>query len=269
MKNSLHLIIAAATISVFPLAASAQTTLAGSFLMQTGSGTGLESVIEASRTTGGSPDTQGAVGGDVGLLAGTAIGVSGYAGLNYTNFSFISNYTNMNRFGGAGGAFITWDFDFSTYLAGKTIGTGAGESSFAVDLDYLNRRSTLGGEEGFFYISTNGSGLTLDTTLVTAMTPGDGETAVANASEYALIGTIAALSGSGTDSYDITSFLANSSDGLVRVAYFDQSFGAGISTQNMSGIVETINIPEPATVSGFFAVGALAFVVVYRNRRRA
>ncbi|WOO43408.1 PEP-CTERM sorting domain-containing protein [Rubellicoccus peritrichatus] len=269
MKKSLQLIIAAATISVFPLAASAQT-LAGSFLMQTGSGTGLDSTIETSRTTGGNVDTRGAVAGDVGLLAGTVMGSGGYTGLNFANFSFTSNYTNMNRFGGAGGAFITWDFDFSTYLAGKTIGTGAGESSFAVDVNYAGRREGAGGNDGVFYISfNNGSGLTLDTTLVTDMTPGDGATAVMNASNYTSIGTIPGGTGSGSASYDITSFLADSTDGRVRVAYFDDSFSAAISVQNASGIVETINIPEPATVSGFFAVGALVFAAIYRSRRRA
>lgn len=266
MKKSLQLIIAAATISVFPLAASAQTTLAGSFLLEGGTGTDLPSFVEPARTASGNLDTRGAVAGDVGGLAGNPI-IVGYNGIDYSNFSFITVFRDMNRFGGALGGLLTWDFDFSTFLSGKTIGTGAGESSFAVDLDYSDRRADA--LQGVFYISTNGSGLTLDETLMTSLNPGDGVTVVGDAAEYAQIGTLPANVQAGTANFDITSFLANSSDGKVRIAYLDNSFRGSIGFQNMSGIVETVNIPEPATVSGFFAVGALAFVVVYRSRRRA
>ena len=77
-----------------------------------------------------------------------------------------------------------------------------------------------------------------------------------------------ANAGSGVLSVDLTSDLATiaGGDGLIRIAYLEREFRGDIRLQNESGLVETVVVPEPTTLSllGLLGIAGLAL----RNRSR-
>lgn len=253
-----------------------------------------------------------------------------YQGAWVRNFTNNTVFREVNRFGNdRSGGLLTWDYDLSTYLTGKMIGTSGGESSFKLDVFWGERRTQTGsggGRDGRFFISVNDGSLVLDTTDVADITPsqhlanalvtdrqetdifGDGvvggddflgiqrqgvvgpgvakwvdqygSTSSPNPN-YQQIGVLPfdavvdftdPITGrTGTQiSFDITDYLANSTDKVIRLAYLETEFRGDIAFNAGSGIVETVNpavsaIPEPSTLMlGVLVMGGLQGI--RRNR---
>ncbi len=222
----------------------------------------------ATRTVGGVVETRGSIAGTVSVMAGHEAGTSSYNGTDIRTFSGVSQYNNFNRFGGvigddgAAAGLIVWDYDLSGYLGGLTVGTGAGETQFSLDLDYTSR----GPQTGNWYVSYTGDGLTRDTTDITTQSVGGTASGLANialATDTSLYKSILSLSdGSGLASVDLTSELASiaAGDGLLRVAYLDSNFRGDILLQGVSGLVATVSaIPEPSSLAGLSLLGSVLF----------
>ncbi|MEN1679619.1 MAG: PEP-CTERM sorting domain-containing protein [Planctomycetota bacterium] len=255
-----RLLIAAVLAACLLQATSARAELlVGSFLLELNQTLGIDQQSFsdlATRTGNGNVETRGQVEGSVDVMAGQEVGTSSYTGAGIRNFSFVTQYNDLNRFGSeVNGGLVTFDFDFSSFLAGKNIGASLGQSAYSIELDYTGRRSS-GGSTGQWFISYNGGGLTLDTTDITSHTVGGNASGVENGelvrntSLYKPVLTLPAAVASGTASVDITSDIATiaAGDGAIRVAYFNGEFRGDTLIQNVSGIVETTVIPEPGSL---------------------
>ncbi|MGC6427786.1 MAG: PEP-CTERM sorting domain-containing protein [Akkermansiaceae bacterium] len=257
-------------LSIVMLPAANAAILVGSFHAPTNvDPVDQQSVSTVTRTTGGNADTNGAVAGTINIMAGQEVGnPADYPGIDVRTFSAVTQYNDLKRFGGDGsGGLITWDYDFSTYFSGKTIGNSNGDSQISLELGYSNRR-TSSGNNGIWYISYNGGGLTLDTTDVTTHTVSsstsgaENGTLVADANLYKEVLTLTANTGSGAHSVDLTADFANlvAGDGLVRIAYLETEFQGDIRVNDMSGIVETVVVPEPSSAL-LLLISSLAFLI--------
>ena len=196
-----------------------------------------------------------------------------YPGIDVNVYSFITHYNDLNRYANDSlGGLITWDFDLGTYLTGKTVGNGVGETQFSLDVDFTNRR-TSGGKDGLWYLSYNGGGLTLDTTDITTVSVSgnasgtDNFNRVSNAAQYQQVLSLPANAGSGVLSVDLTSELSTiaAGDGLIRIAYLEREFSGDIRLQNVSGLVATV-VPEPSVLS-LFGLGIMGLFVCNRRRK--
>ncbi|QDT67501.1 hypothetical protein MalM25_04000 [Planctomycetes bacterium MalM25] len=261
--------------------------LAFSFALQTSAGTLVGSLMLQgnpspqndqqshtglpTRTTGGSVETRGDVAGSVSMMSGHEVGASSYNGIDISSFSVNTQYKELNRFASdVAGGLIAFDFDLSGYLAGKTVGNSAGDSSFSLDVDFTSRR-TSGGKDGLWYLSYNGGGLTLDSSDITAHTVSGATSGAENyalvtdATQYKPVLSLAADAGSGMESVDITGDIATiaAGDGLIRIAYLEREFRGDIVVQGVSGLVESVAIPEP----GSAALVALIGVAIGFRRR--
>ncbi len=226
------------------------------------------------RVLSGDPQTLAAVGGTLSIMGGQEVGTGGgtvYPGFDLRSFAQNTLIADLNRFGSpTQGGLVVWDYDLSGYLAGVSVGSGAGQSSFTLDLDYSDRRSEAVAAE--WYISYNGGGLALDTTDITAFAVSGSASGASNAAlvtDAAKFNPLVSLSGStaGTESIDITADLATiaAGDGLVRIAYLEGGFLGDIRLRNASGIVETVNpVPEP---SGLIVLACMAGIVGVRSHR--
>jgi len=226
----------------------------------------------ATRTTSGNLDTRGSVQGTISIMSGQEVGVSSYNGIDAAGFSGVANYQELNRFASdTAGGLIVWDFDLSSELAGTSIGAGVGQSSFSLNVEFSGRRTT-DGRDGLWYVSYNGGGLTLDTTDITGHTVSgttsgsENFTLVTNAGLYQNVALHAGNTAAGSFSVPLTSDIAAiaSGDGLIRLAYLEREFRGDISINNESGIVETVNVPEP----GSTGLVLLAFVAGLVRRTR-
>jgi hypothetical protein len=271
MKKSMFHLVAAGMLA---LTSSGHADLVGSFLLEADPSPNVDQQSYsglATRGVGGSPDTIGAVVGSVNMMGGHEVGDSTYNGIDVSNFSFVTQYNNLDRYANDDrGGLITWDFDLSTYLSGKTVGNAVGDSQFSLDVDFTNRR-TSAGKDGLWFISyNNGAGLTLDLTDITTHTVSintsgaQNNALVSNAALYTQVLALPADAGVGVHSVDVTSQIAASTDGLIRIAYLEREFRGDIRIQNASGLVETIVIPEPSTLA-LLGLGALG--LIWRRRR--
>lgn len=269
MSLKTHL-LAGLSVAGLLTASSASAELVGSFLIN---GSTLPADVDNeqfidgfnTRTSDGNVNTRGVVAGDIGILGGTVIGTSGYDGVSLSSFSVNAQYKDLTRFGGGDSGLVTFDYDLSGFLSGVTAGNAAGESQFSIYADYLNRRAETG-LTGDFYLSYNDveSGLALDTDGVADIAPGDVDAQVAVTTEYTIAGSLIDGTNNGTISFDITSHIAASDDGLIRVAYIDNGFRGGITFQNNSGINRTVVVPEPGSM---LLVGAGGLMWAARRRR--
>lgn len=244
-------------------------TLVGSFHAPTTvDHTAVQSFSSTTRTSDGNANTQGSVAGTITAIGGHQVGDSSYAGLNLSTFSGNSSFVDLDRFSNDDkGGLITWDFDLSTYLSGKTIGTAAGNSMFSLDVDFSGRRSG-GVREGLWYISYTGGGLTLDTTDITTHAGVGSASGTANAalvtntSAYVQVLALGADTVSGTESVDLTSHLAliAAGDGQIRIAYREREFRGDINFLNSTGLVENIAVPEPSSAL-LLGLGGLSLIL--------
>jgi len=239
--------------TVAMLASTTQATLIGSLHLEDGqditAGVDTFSGLNT-RTSNGNTDTRGTVQGKVNFLAGASIGTGGYAGAKFPIYSFVTQYNDMNRYGGSGpgGGLVTFDYDLSGVV---------NEGVFKLVLDFTNRTTA---HDSQFYISyNNGSSLTLDTTDVSTNAAHGASAIVSDTSLYTQIANLTAASG--TMEVDLTSIIttAQSNGGLVRLAYVENNYLGDIRLQNESGIVTTI--PEPATLGLISMFGAGVLIV--------
>lgn len=216
-------------------------------------------IVGPTRTlgSGNNVGTFGVVAGSLGVFGGGEVGVSGYTGIDTQSFGVGSNFRDMNRFGGVNGGLITFDYDFSTYLASNAAGTGAGQFSYSVEGNY-EARSATNAQTAQWFISYNGGGNTLDTTLVTAIAVGGADELVA-AGNYTSLGTIPANVASGSFNFDVTSIVAASTDGVIRVAYFDNTFDGQINFRD-AGVFANASVPEPSSAA-LLGLGGLALIL--------
>ena len=217
-------------------------------------------VVGATRSSAGNGNNAGtfaAVAGSLGVFGGGTIGVSGYTGIDTASFGQGSNFRDMNRFGSVNGGLLTFDYDFSTYLAANPAGNGAGQFNYSVEGDYAARSAT-NALTGQWFISYNGGGNTLDNTLVTAIGIDGADELVANGN-YTSLGTIPAATASGSFNFDVTSIVAASTDGVIRVAYFDNSFDGQIDLRN-AGVFANEAVPEPSSAA-LLGLGGLALIL--------
>lgn len=265
MKKYQQLLLAVCVCAIGTLNAQ---QLVGSFLYNDSDPdlTDVQAGTLNARTLGGNPNTRGQVSGTIGVYGSGDASTSGYSGANTRNFSFISHYTSLNRFSGSDGGLVFFDYDLSAYIAANPAGTNPGEYRYDVTIDFTNRRTGSGIHDGLFYVSANTASLTLDTTAATDIGPsGDTETLVGDTAKYTLLGTIVSGTGSGTATYDFTSIVAASNDGLIRIAYYDESFSAAINFRNASGITATAVVPEASTYA--LLAGLLGYGYVILRRR--
>jgi len=263
-------------ITAAMLAASAHAELVGSLQTPlTAGATDQQTYTSVTRTSGGNLDTQGVVEGTINIMNGQEVGVpdAAWLGLDVAPYSFVTQYNDLNRYGNDfAGGLISWDFDLGSYLTGKTVGNGVGETQFSLNVDFTNRR-TSGGYNGLWYVSYNGGGLTLDTTDITTMAVGaqlsgtNNFNLVSNTSLYDQVLSLAANAGSGVVSVDLTSQLSTiaAGDGLIRIAYLEREFKGDIRLQNESGLIAIV-VPEPSTLSLFGLLGCAG--LFFRNRCR-
>ena len=211
MKNSLLLSVLLAGIP----ACEAATLVASLHIDTSVDSTAQQSIsAAAARTSNGNANTQGAVTGTVNVMSGHQVGTNSYNGINLGTFSGATNFSELNRFASTtAGGLITWDYDLSTYLAEKTIGTTIGDSAFSLDLNFGGRRSG-GTIDGLWFISYNGGGISLDTTNITTHAVSGSSSGATN---YALVTTptaykpvltLAAGVVTGTTSVDLTADIA-------------------------------------------------------------
>lgn len=227
----------------------------------------------ATRTTDGMTVTRGAVAGTISIMGGHELGNSSYTGVDISSYSSVCNFNDLHRYGAnesnKRGGLVVWDFDLSTYLSGKTVGVAEGNSMFSLDVAWKKNTNSAGDPNttGDFYISYNGDGLSLDAGDITTHTI-SGDTSgkenyslVTTATAYAPVTTLAMTEG--TASIDLTSKFSTiaAGDGKIRIAFIQENFYDSLQVQNASGIVETIAIPEPATL-GMIALfgGGVLFI---------
>lgn len=220
----------------------------------------------------GADDTRGAVAGLCSFIAGHPIGSNGYVGVDLDNWSWNNKWKDMTRYGGDDrGGLIFWDYDLSAYLAGKDIGSIPGQSQFKIRVDYEARTRGL---EAPFYISYNdGAGMTLDTTVLTNLTPSLFGTyeIVTNADHFVKVGAVPAPPPeSGIVSFDITDHILASTDRVIRVAAFVTEYYGDITLKYASGIIETIVDLEsaPPYLSDVAVEGSDMLVTFYSTTNR-
>lgn len=222
--------------------------------------------------TGLASRDDGAVIGTVAMMAGHEVGANSYTGIDISVWSGNTQYKDMNRYGtDVRGGLITWDFDLSSYLAGKSIGSEVGDSQFSLDIDYSNRRTGTGAYAAPWFISYNGGGLSLDTSDITTHTVSGNTSGVENydlvndTSLYKPTLILPAAEGASMHSVDITADIAAiaAGDGLIRIAFLEGEYYGDIHIYEDSGIVESV-IPEPGTLV-LLGLGGLALGL--RRRR--
>lgn len=257
--------------SFFGIASSSYgATLIGSLHAQT-----VETLDQQSfsgvptRTSTGDADTIGTVAGSISIMSGQEIGTSSYNGIDLRPFTGVTQYSELNRFASStAGGLILWDFNLSTALSGISVGSAAGESSFSLDVEFQGRATA---QDGLWFISYNGGGLTLDNTDITTHTISGATSGNENfdlVSDTALYSPILSLTtATGDESVDLTSQISDiaSGDGLIRIAYLERNFRGDILLLGESGIVQTVNVPEPSS-SLLMALAALGLTA---RRRRA
>jgi hypothetical protein len=240
------------SFAVVAMAIAAQATLIGSFQIEVNTNgfdrlTGLDT-----RTATGIEESRGTIQGEVGFLAGSALGAGGYTGAEFKSYSAVCQFNDLNRYANLanGGGLVTWDYD----LTGVT-----SEGAFKLKVDYLNRNSVA---NTYFYISySNGSTMTLDTTDLS--TAAFGATAiVSDTSRYTLLATLS--SASDIVEIDITSMVsaAQTNGGGIRIAYVDNGYYSDIQFQNDSGIITTV--PEPTT--GILFISSASAIMLLRRK---
>ena len=257
-----------AVVAVLATTGLSRAELVGSFLFQ-GEPTpdGVESFSDiVTRTTSGNAGTQGAVAGTVDAVAGSVLGAGSYGGIIGTRYSGASAFFDVNRYGTLGGL-VAYDYDFSTYLSTHAAGTAIGQYTYALDIDLSNRAASDGADLAFLISYSNGSGLSLDTSDIVLLGAGNNsafDSLAADTSKYVAIGTNPANTESAVYSWDITSLIAASTDGKIRVLFHDDGeYKGDIVVNNASGIASTEVIPEPATM-GLVSLVALAALFVRR-----
>ena len=252
-----------AVVAVLAATGLSRAELVGSFQFQ-GEPTpdGVESFSDlVTRTTSGNAGTQGAVAGTIDAVAGSTL--SAYGGIIGTRYSGGSAFFDINRYGGLGGL-VAYDYDFSTYLSTHTAGTAIGQYTYALDIDLSNREGSGGADLAFLISYSDGSGLSLDTSDIVLLGAGNNsafDSLAADTSKYVAIGTNPANTESAVYSWDITSLIAASTDGKIRVLFHDDGeYKGDIVVNNASGIASTEVVPEPAVMGlvAFVAFGAIA-----------
>ncbi len=267
MKN--YLMIAGCAWVGFSICSQAE--IVGSFLTQNSvlDYTDTMSVTNlAARTNSGNGG--GVVGGTVSAVAGDAYGVGGatpYYGMDTASYTENSQFKDLARYGGHA-ALISYDFDFSPYLTTHAAGTDAGAFSYSLSSLLSGRRTSGGGNVEFYLSYTDGASMTLDTTDIFGLIPGDSATfnaLASNSGKYVLVGAHLANIADATNTWDITSYIAASTDGKFRVLVKDNGEYLGdVVLSNGSGISAVEVIPEPATLG---LVGAFGAMVLFIRRR--
>ncbi|MEA2068516.1 MAG: PEP-CTERM sorting domain-containing protein [Verrucomicrobiota bacterium] len=255
-----------ALVAVLAATGLSRAELVGSFLLQSDPSPDLVESFEdlATRTSGGNAGTEGVVAGTANAIAGSTLGTGDYVGITGTYYQGAFAFFNVNRYSDSGNL-ISYDYDFSTYLSTHAAGTAAGEYSYSLDIDLSGRNTNPDfGELNFLISYSDGSSLSLDTSSIVAL--GAGNTAgfnalAADAGKYVGIGSNPAGTAEGVYSWDITSHIAASADGNIRVLFHDLGdYKGDIVVRNTSGIVAAEVIPEPAVMGliGFVALAAMA-----------
>lgn len=266
MKNYSKMAVVA---TVAMLAAGSYAELVGSLLTATGGNiyNDQQSIGPlVTRTSDGNLNTRGVVEGAINLIAGDVLGAGGYVGMDLSSWSGNTQYKNTVRYGSHNGL-TAYDFDFSTYLTTHAAGATIGDYTYSLDLDYYARRGD--GIDATYYLSYNkiGGGLTLDATDVKTLVPNGGTAQAALVADTSKYTSIAILTGgvvSNTVSFDVTSLIADSSDGQFRLVLANPEFNGNISYQNSTGISAVEVIPEPATLG---LVGLCGGAILFFRRR--
>lgn len=265
---------------VIALAISSHAELVGSMhLVQNTTGDNQASYNDlATRTTGGAEGTAGVVGGTVDVNTSAVIASGVHDGTDVKSYSSDTQFIDVTRYGNTDPddadkdiAVLVYDYDLSTYLTSHAAGTGAGQFTYTLDIGIGNRRTSGDIGDVEFYLSySDGASQTMDATDIAGIATASVKVTVlpllADTTQYTFIGQNPGGTGSATYSWDITSLIAASSDGKVRVAVLDKSdYRGDIQFLNATGIVSTEVIPEPASAS-LVLVSAGVAILLFRRQ---
>ncbi|QHI70120.1 chondroitinase family polysaccharide lyase [Tichowtungia aerotolerans] len=219
-------------------------TLVGSFHLQSlFTETACESAVGLpTRLTSGDINTRGTVSGSASYLVGHALGADGYAGAQIKSLADAAEYNNMVRYGEANkGGVVFYDFDLSGWATGKDIGYSTNQVGLAIRLNYANRRTAASFPLPVYVSYSDGSSLTLDTTVTTTETAGSATAygLVSNTAHFIKIGEIpAGPPAAGTKTFDITEHLLASTNQVLRIALFVTEYYGDLRLESDSGLVE-------------------------------
>lgn len=189
-----------------------------------------------SRTSAGTSDanTQGTVEGEVSFVAGREL-ASPITDVGA--FADATKFRDVNRYGGKNGGIVVWDYDL----------TGLTTNAWELNVDYDSRQNTTG-DPLTWYVSFNGFGRTLDTTVVTNLptnTAGGTDLLgdhLRDVTKYIKIGQIANAPAATNVTWDLTDIVneAIANGGSIRLAYWDNTYqNEGPRFINDSGLIAT------------------------------
>lgn len=172
--------------------------------------------------------------GEFSCLGAVDLGVGAappYTGIDIAAFTEKTTYRDMDRYGGGEPrGILVWDYDL----------TGQSAAAWELRVNWDSRRNDPPGSvpPDNWYISFNGFGRTLDTTVVTNLAAGDGSVLVKNQSKYIKIGELPVAETEGTNVWDITEIInvAVTNGGQVRLVYACDGYLDDIGIATDSGL---------------------------------
>ncbi len=182
------------------------------------------------RTSDGMANTRGTVEGSISILASSdPLTTGSYDGVDLKGWFTSTALADLNRFGGnESGGILVWDYDLS----------GIVTNAWDLKIGYTRSRGT---DASDVYISFNGMGRTLDTTVITNLTPGEAGALVSDPKKYIKIGSLPAATAEGTNVWDVTEIVTNAiaNGGIIRLVYQDHTFKETVNFLEDSGLIAT------------------------------